>query len=139
MKNAAASLIALLLSAGAAACPLSKAVTERYGITDGGMLTPLPLAKPNADPAFLWLSLSSSNLISDGFHHTLFVDRQARRAWLRRTGGLLGVREWFGPIDVSGDSLAGCSDADMRRNSATTTTEDFAGFVVHQRKAPHTP
>ena len=136
MKNAAATLIALLLSTGAAACPLSKAVTERYGLTDVGMLTPLPVAEPNADPAFLRLSLSSSNLISDGFQHTLFVDRQTRRAWLRRTGGLFNVREWYGPIDVSGDSLAGCAEVAGRQLDVNVATpKDYVGLA----KAPRAP
>ena len=139
MKNAAVCLIALLLSAGAAACPLSKAVSERYGITDGGMLTPLPPAEPNADPAFLRISLSASNLISDGFQHTLFVDRQAKRAWLRRTGGLLDVREWYGPIVVSGDSLAGCGDGEEVRQRAALAPKEYAGLADGHRTAPRAP
>ena len=90
MKTAAACLSTLLFATGASACPVSTAVMERYGISAAGFLSLPPVAQANADPSFLKITLTDSLLVSDGFRHTLFVDRQAKAAWIRRTGGLLG-------------------------------------------------
>lgn len=40
-------------------------------------------------------------IMSDGFSHTLFLDHALRNAWVHRTGGYLGVGEFYGPIRIN--------------------------------------
>ena len=139
MKNAASCFALLLLSAGASACPVSKAVIARYGISDGGILAPPPATAPNDKSGLLHLTLTNASLVSDGFRHILLVDRQSEQAWLRRSGGLAGVLEWYGPIDIKGESLDGCGDdGQRRRDEAGASSKDVAGLSVRSGPTPRT-
>ncbi|MCD2516414.1 hypothetical protein LQ564_08820 [Massilia sp. G4R7] len=139
MKSAAV-LILILLAGNASACPLSKAVIDRYGISDGGILSPPPRTTANAAPSFLQFTLTDSALTSDGFRNTLFVDRQAGRAWLRRTGGFGRVREWYGPIDVDAHSLDGCrDDAELRRAEQAAMAREVAESATRRNATPRIP
>ena len=138
MKQTAAFLITLLVAASASACPVSKALVERYGISDGGFLSPPPLATSRAAPSLFRIALPKSGLVNDGFAHTLFVDRQANRAWIRRTGGLEGVEEWYGPVDVKADSLAECGDGARERGEQLLVVMKDAG-EADGRRPPETP
>ncbi|MEW6762860.1 MAG: hypothetical protein AB1437_18740 [Pseudomonadota bacterium] len=139
MKRSAIFLTILLATAGASACPVSEALVERYGISDGGFLSPPPLATSRAAPSLFRIALPTSNLVSDGFRHTFFVDRQANRAWIRRTGGLAGVEEWYGPVDVKADSLAECGDGARERREQLLVVMKDAGEADGRRPAPGTP
>ncbi|MGG7605857.1 hypothetical protein [Massilia sp. BKSP1R2A-1] len=139
MKRTAAFLTTFLVSASASACPVSKALVERYGISDGGFLSPPPLATSGPVPSLFRIALPTSILVSDGFAHTLFIDRQANRAWIRRTGGVSGVEEWYGPVDVQADSLEGCEDGSRARKEQMLVVMKDGGEAAGRRRQPETP
>jgi hypothetical protein len=138
MKVTAAFLTTLLVSVSASACPVSKALVDRYGISDGGFLSPPPLATSGPSPSLFRIALPKSILVSDGFAHTLFVDRQANRAWIRRTGGVSGVEEWYGPVDVQAGSLEGCEDASRARTERMLVVMQDAGEAAGRSRQPGT-
>lgn len=94
------------------ACPVSDALAKRYGISFSGFDTPIPAAAQ--EPAgsggsrLVRLPLPSAYLVSDGFQHTVVLDTAAKKAWILRTGGFAGVREWYGPVDAGDATLEGC-------------------------------
>ncbi len=106
---------ALLLSAQAGACPDLEVLAKRYGISFSGFLTPIPAAKRPAfshDGRLLHLQVDSPAFVSDGFRHKVVFDSATRKAWILRTGGFAGVREWYGPVDAGDARLENCrSDA----------------------------
>ena len=135
VKRSVACLAILLTSTCASACPMLKALVDRYGISEAGFLLPIPLAKANADPAFLRMTLPTSDLVSDGFEHTVFIDRKGKLAWVRRTGGFARVRAWYGPVEIGAHSLAGCrDDAQVRREKAAVASKEF--MELDRRQTP---
>ena len=132
MKLLAAACIVLLFSAGASACPMAAGVEKQYGVGFGGFLSPIPRADALKGGPFRKFRLAESNLVSDGFRHTLLVDQSGKQAWIRRSGGFAGVSELYGPIDVSAFSLEGCgSGAD--KNALPPD------LIVHAPPAPRVP
>ncbi|MCC2974236.1 hypothetical protein [Massilia sp. IC2-476] len=111
MKRCFAALAAWLLCAPASACPELDALAKRYGITFGGFLAPISAVKL---PAFsktgdlLHLRLPSPEFVSDGFRHKVVYDTSTAKAWILRTGGFLGVRQWYGPVDAGDAKLENC-------------------------------
>jgi len=111
MKRTFIALVAALLGANASACPELDALTKRYGITFGGFMTPIPAVNL---PAFskaghlLHLPIQTPELVSDGFKHKVVFDTATRKAWILRTHGFAGVREWYGPVEADDAKLENC-------------------------------
>ena len=114
MKNIVVTVATLLFGAGASACPMWASVSQQYGIGAGGMMSPLPRAEHLAGGPFTTIELPESSLVSDGFRHTLLIDKAARKIWIRRSGGYAGVSELYGPLDVGGHALDGCESSTGR-------------------------
>ena len=103
--------IALATGAGeAGACPALDALAERYGISFSGFDKPIPAATgpAAAQGERLRLPIPDAGMVSDGFRHMLLFDTATRKAWILRTGGLAGVHEWYGPVDVGDARLEDC-------------------------------
>jgi hypothetical protein len=94
-----------------AACTMTDVLAARYGISFSGFATPLPAsADPDTRTGGPWLRLrlpDSVNVV-DGFRHMALVDAAAKRAWILRTGGFVGVHQWYGPVDVRDIPLGEC-------------------------------
>ena len=111
MKNVAVVAAVFLLSTQARACPLSESLVERYGISFSGFKTTIPAAKApdttSGDP-FVRVAIADDGNVSDGYRHTAVMDTKTKKVWILRTGGFLGVYEWYGPVDAIDASLENC-------------------------------
>ena len=111
MKNLIMAALIGLLSVQALACPLSESLAERYGISFSGFKTAIPESKGpetgNGGPLVRVLVPDASN-VSDGFRHTIVLDRTTKKAWILRTGGFVSVYQWYGPVDVINASIENC-------------------------------
>lgn len=111
MKNPALFLSILVCAGAATACPMADAVAKRYGISAFGFKTPIPAAdEPRAgdDRGLVQVRLKDAPWISDGFRHTVVADPASGKAWILRTGGLAGVHQWYGPVEVDAPSIEHC-------------------------------
>jgi hypothetical protein len=100
-----------LSSAQAPACPLSESLTARYGVSFSGFGTAIPeSAAPDTTHGgpFVRVRIPDKANVADGFHHTIVMDRSTRKVWILRTGGFVGVYQWFGPVDAVDPSLDNC-------------------------------
>jgi len=111
MKTLVAVAALALLSAHASACPLSKSLAEHYGITFSGFATAIPAAAA-PDTAhggpFVRVVIPDEPYVADGFRHTAVMDTRTKKVWILRTGGFVGVYEWYGPVDAIDASLDNC-------------------------------
>lgn len=98
-----------------AACPAADHLIRTYGISYSGF--DKAVAKSEAQdknktlPADivilpLW---RDQPLVPDGFKHTAWINKKTRQAWILRTGGFAGVREWYGPVAVENVDFTGCA------------------------------
>ena len=55
-----------------------------------------------------WRVVPDASNVSDGFHHTIVLDRTTKKAWILRTGGFVSVYQWYGPVDVINPSIENC-------------------------------
>jgi len=111
MKNLFIAALMGLLSAQAFACPLSKSLAERYGISFSGFSTAIPESKgpeTGSGGPFVRVVVPDASNVSDGFHHTIVLDRTTKKAWILRTGGFVSVYQWYGPVDVINASIENC-------------------------------
>lgn len=111
MKNLAAAASLVLLSAHASACPLAKSLADRYGITFSGFATAIPAAAaPDTEHGgpFVRVVIADAPYVADGFRHTAVMDTRTKKVWILRTGGFVGVYEWYGPVDAIDASLDNC-------------------------------
>jgi hypothetical protein len=100
-----------LSPAQAPACPLSASLTARYGVSFSGFSTAIPeSAAPDTTHGgpFVRVRMPDKGNVADGFHHTIVMDRSTRKVWILRTGGFVGVYQWFGPVDAVDPSLDNC-------------------------------
>ena len=100
-----------LSSAQALACPLSDSLAKRYGISFSGFSTAVPeSAAPDTAHGgpFIRVRMPDASNVLDGFHHTIVMDRSTKKAWILRTGGFVGVYQWYGPVDAVDASLDDC-------------------------------
>lgn len=114
MPRLFAALALATLATQAHACPELDALARRYGITYAGFLAPIPaVARPalSKDGKVVRLPLRYPDFVSDGFRHTVVFDAGTRKAWILRTGGFVGVREWYGPVDAGDAKLEHCKIA----------------------------
>lgn len=98
-------------NAGAGTCPEVALLAKRYGITFGGFATPIPpvkLPKVSKEGRLLHLQIVTPELVNDGFRHKILFDSATRKAWILRTGGFVGVRQWYGPVDAGDARLENC-------------------------------
>lgn len=111
MKQVMLAAMIGLLSAQAPACPLSESLMARYGVSFSGFGTPIPESAP-PDTArggpFVRVRMPDRANVADGFHHTIVMDRSTKKVWILRTGGFVGVYQWFGPVDAVDASLDDC-------------------------------
>lgn len=111
MKSLIIAALMSLLSAQALACPLSQSLAERYGISFSGFRTAIPESKGPETASgrpFVRVLVPDDSNVSDGFHHTIVMDRATKKAWILRTGGFVCVYQWYGPVDVINASLENC-------------------------------
>lgn len=112
MKNLAIASALAIYSAHTLACPLSETLAKRYGISFSGFETAIPVAAaPDTrdTEAFVRVRIRDEIKVSDGFHHTIVMNTRTRKAWILRTGGFIGVYQWFGPVDADDASLELCT------------------------------
>lgn len=111
MKNLVAAATLALLSAHASACQLARSLAEHYGITFSGFATAIPAAAA-PDTAhggpFVRVVIPDAANVADGFRHTAVMDTRTKKVWILRTGGFVGVYEWYGPVDAIDASLDQC-------------------------------
>lgn len=103
-------LLALsMLAAPAWACTAADTLKSRYGVTFSGFKADIArVAEPVQLDKLLAVHLEDDTRVYDGFHHTAYVDRTSKKAFILRTGGFIGVHEWYGPLDVRDVSFEGC-------------------------------
>jgi hypothetical protein len=100
-----------LSSAQALACPLSDSLATRYGISFSGFGTAVPQsAAPDTTHGgpFVRVRVSDVSNVADGFRHTIVMDRSTKKVWILRTGGFVGVYQWYGPVDAIDASTENC-------------------------------
>ncbi|NIA54450.1 hypothetical protein HAV22_12480 [Massilia sp. TW-1] len=109
MKNLVAAVSVAILCSHASACPLSKSLADRYGITFSGFATPAAAAPDTAHGGtYVRVVLPDVAYVADGFRHTAVMDTSTKKVWILRTGGFAGVYEWYGPVDAVDASLDNC-------------------------------
>jgi hypothetical protein len=111
MKNLVMAAMMGLLSAQALACPLAQSLAERYGISFSGFRTAIPETKgpeTGSGGPFVRVLVPDDSNVSDGFYHTIVMDRSTKKAWILRTGGFVSVYQWYGPVEVINASLENC-------------------------------
>jgi hypothetical protein len=116
MKNLAAATALILCSLQAVACPLSDAISTRYGISFSGFKTSIPAATApdmTDSGSFIRVAVRDNSRVSDGFRHTIVMNTKTRKAWVLRTGGFASVYDWFGPVDAQHVSIQNCRSDDM--------------------------
>jgi hypothetical protein len=116
MKHLAVAAALILCSAQAVACPLSDAISTRYGISFSGFKTPIPAATaPDmTDPgSFIRVAVHDNSKVADGFRHTIVMNTKTKTAWVLRTGGFASVYDWFGPVDAQHVPLQNCGSNHM--------------------------
>ena len=100
-----------LSSEQALGCPLSDSLAARYGISFSGFSTTVPESTPpdtaHSGP-FVRVRMPDASNVADGFHHTIVMDRATKKVWILRTGGFVGVYQWYGPVDAVDPSLDNC-------------------------------
>jgi hypothetical protein len=111
MKHMMLTTLMSLLSAQAFACPLSESLMTRYGVSFSGFSTAIPESAPpdmaHGGP-FVRVRMPDASNVADGFHHTIVMDRSTKKIWILRTGGFVGVYQWFGPVDAIDASTENC-------------------------------
>jgi hypothetical protein len=111
MKHVVLATLMALMSAQAPACPLSESLMTRYGISFSGFGTAIPAsAAPDTTRGgpFVRVRMPDASNVADGFNHTIVMDRSTKKVWILRTGGFVGVYEWYGPVDAVDASLDKC-------------------------------
>jgi hypothetical protein len=111
MKHVVLATLMTLMSAQAPACPLSESLMTRYGVSFSGFSTAIPeSAAPDTAHGgpFVRVRMPDAGNVADGFHHTIVMDRSTKKVWILRTGGFVGVYQWFGPVDAVDASLDDC-------------------------------
>jgi len=119
MKHLAVATALILCSAQAVACPLSEALSTRYGISFSGFKTPIPAATaPDmTDPGiFIRVAVRDNSKVADGFRHTIVMNTKTKQAWVLRTGGFASVYDWFGPVDAHHVPVQNCRSDHMSAN-----------------------
>jgi hypothetical protein len=111
MDAFAAAVSLALITPQAPPCAMTQSLVERYGISFSGFTKAIP-ASPTPDTShggpFARIAIPDDSKVADGFRHTVLVDTRTKKAWILRTGGFVGVYEWYGPVDAGAASIEGC-------------------------------
>jgi len=106
-------MLACALPAGAA-CPVADQLIDTYGISFSGFEKALPeTTRPLehgarvADLVVVRLP-NRKGAVPDGFLHSALINKEAKRAWIRRKGGFAPEEKWFGPVKLDSVNLQGC-------------------------------
>jgi hypothetical protein len=105
-----------------AGCAAADKLIDKYGISFSGFeraIAPATARNEAADKApdtsgtkaadLVVIALSDKAvLVNDGYLHHALIDRAVKRAWIHRTGGFIGVDEWYGPVHLPHADLDGC-------------------------------
>jgi hypothetical protein len=86
---------------------------RQYGISFVGFDKRLPLTDAPGVTGwerqdYVFVSLHRKEPVSDGFNHSALINAKLRKAWIHRTGGIAGVRSWYGPVDVEPGDVKQC-------------------------------
>lgn len=116
MKHLAVPAALILCSLQAVACPLSDALSTRYGISFSGFKTPIPAATApdmTDSGSFIRVAVRDNSKVADGFRHTIVMNTRTKQAWVLRTGGFASVYDWFGPVDAHHVPVQNCRSDHM--------------------------
>ena len=95
-----------------AACAVADALIDQYGISFSGFTQFLPRVSTPAEPQnkpLLTINLPNKHgKVSDGYNHQAFINKDKKRVWILRTGGFIGVYEWYGPVALPNTDFSGC-------------------------------
>jgi hypothetical protein len=111
MKHVVLTTLMALMSAQAPACPLSESLMTRYGVSFSGFGTAIPeSAAPDTTHGgpFVRVRVPDASNVADGFRHTIVMDSATNKVWILRTGGFVGVYQWYGPVEAVDASLDKC-------------------------------
>jgi len=111
MKHVVLATVMALMSAQVPACPLADTLMARYGVSFSGFTTAIPeSAAPDTTHGgpFVRVRMPDASNVADGFRHTIVMDRSTKKVWILRTGGFVGVYQWYGPVDAVDASLDNC-------------------------------
>lgn len=116
-----------------ASCPVADALIEECGISFSGFERPVPKAgsEPKRDARteeLMYVALPNpKGHVFDGFTHTALVDKVRRQAWIHRTGGFVGVNEWYGPVELKKELPLQCNFDQAALTRSSTPTPDGVG------------
>lgn len=134
MKGIVIAMIATIVSGSAfASCPVANALIEEYGISFSGFDKPIPKAdsEPKRDKRpeeWLYVELANpGGYVFDGFTHAALIDKVRKQAWIYRTGGFVGVNEWYGPVELKKETSLQCNFDQAFLNRSSTPTPNGAG------------
>jgi hypothetical protein len=110
------SLIAMLafIQTASAACPVADRLIDTYGISFSGFEKKLPEAARPLEHGARVVDLvvirlpNRKGAVPDGFIHSALINKEAKRAWIRRKGGFAPEEKWYGPIKLDSVNLQGC-------------------------------
>lgn len=117
MKRHLGALLLALSAAPAWSCEVAAYLVKTWGISFAGFERPIMPAPKNlpsswnqADAFTIFLN-RNPDWIKDGFEHRAVISLSLKQAMILRTGGFGGVQEWYGPVELTAASLAGCPPA----------------------------
>jgi hypothetical protein len=110
------SLIGMVAFAQAAnaACPVADQLIDTYGISFSGFKKALPETARPLEHGARVVDLVMVRLpnrkgdVPDGFLHSALINKEAKRAWVRRKGGFVPEEKWYGPVKLDTVNLQGC-------------------------------
>jgi hypothetical protein len=97
-----------------AACPVADHLIDTYGISFSGFKKALPEVARPLEHAARAVDLVVVRLpnrkgpVPDGFLHSALINKEAKRAWIRRKGGFAPEEKWYGPVKLDRVNLQGC-------------------------------
>jgi hypothetical protein len=96
------------------ACTVKDELVQGYGISPLGFKKDMPKSKEptrDARAGEEWVSVGLNDpaiLVNDGFSHSALINRHLKQAWILRSGGIAGAREWYGPVPLKNIDVTGC-------------------------------
>jgi len=97
------SILFLGRSADCADDPI-KSVIDEYKISALGFGKDIPKSDSPPDLGnkddIVARVIASPGYLSDGFSHSVIYVKFTATVWVHRTGGLAGIDEWYGPIQI---------------------------------------
>ena len=103
-----------------AACTAADRLVDEYGISFSGFKKTIPkVARPiergtRTDDLLVIRLPNKQGEVPDGFTHSALINKETKRAWIRRRGGFVYVEEWYGPVKLGKLDLDGCKVSTWR-------------------------